>query len=89
VEKSRIEAFRDGVFAIAITLLVLEIEVPSQADAANDGLWVALVLAWPSFFAFLASFVAIPVVWVHHHGIFLASPSSPGSDSGANSSQTY
>lgn len=70
VETRRIEAFSDGVFAIAITLLVLEIRIPSQVDVANLGLWVAIVSAWPSFLAFVTSFVTILVIWVHHHWIF-------------------
>jgi uncharacterized membrane protein len=70
VETNRIEAFSDGVFAIAITLLVLEIKVPVQADAGNNGLWVAVLSTWPSFLAFVTSFVTILVVWVHHHWIF-------------------
>lgn len=70
VETRRIEAFSDGVFAIAITLLVLEIRIPSQADVENLGLWVAVVSTWPSFLAFVTSFITILVIWVHHHWIF-------------------
>jgi len=65
---SRIEAFSDGVFAIAITLLILEIRVPHAADAATDaGLWAALGALWPSYLAFFLSFFVILVMWVNHH----------------------
>src|ERR1044072_8139203 len=63
---NRIEVFSDGVFAIAITLLLLEIKVPARArDAA--GLWAGLLALWPSYLAFLFSFVVILIMWVNHH----------------------
>jgi TMEM175 potassium channel family protein len=68
---SRLEAFSDGVFAIAITLLILEIKVPpldaihSASDLSN-----ALIRQWPSFFAFLLTFGNILVQWVIHHNTF-------------------
>jgi uncharacterized membrane protein len=65
-ETTRIEAFSDGVFAIAITLLILEIKVP-PADA---NLGAALIREWPSFLAFLASFFTIGVMWMNHHRLF-------------------
>ena len=67
-ETARIEAFSDGVFAIAITLLILEIRVPPQA--AHGGLRAALVALWPSYLAFLASFMTIGVMWLNHHRLF-------------------
>jgi uncharacterized membrane protein len=70
-ETGRIEAFSYGVFAIAITLLVLEIKVPHlRHEASNHELWAALHGAWPSFLAFVISFTAILVMWVNHHGLF-------------------
>jgi len=60
---TRLEAFSDGVFAIAITLLILEIKVPH----AEHGLWAGLVALWPSYIAFLMSFVVILIMWVSHH----------------------
>jgi uncharacterized membrane protein len=63
VPKNRLEAFSDGVFAIAITLLVLEIHVPG----AEGGLWSALVAQWPSYAAYLVSFAVIGIIWVNHH----------------------
>jgi len=67
-ETARIEAFSDGVFAIAITLLILEIRVPPQT---HDGvLRDALRDLWPSYVAFLASFMTIGVMWLNHHRLF-------------------
>jgi len=70
-ENARIEAFSDGVFAIAITLLILELKVPphSSVHSVSD-LWRALVQLWPSYFAFLLSFGIILVSWVNHHYLF-------------------
>jgi len=62
---ARVEAFSDGVFAIAITLLILEIRAP-EAGAAG-GLWAGLRALWPSYVAFLLSFFVILVMWVNHH----------------------
>jgi TMEM175 potassium channel family protein len=67
-ETGRIEAFSDGVFAIAITLLILEIRVPPQT--AHGFLRDALVGLWPSYLAFLASFMTIGVMWLNHHRLF-------------------
>jgi uncharacterized membrane protein len=68
---SRLEMFSDGVFAIAITLLILEIKVPhiDSIHSAND-LVNALVHLWPSFFAFIYSFGGILIQWIIHHNIF-------------------
>ena len=61
----RVEAFSDGVFAIAITLLILEIRVPHVGSEA--GLVAGLVALWPSYLAFALSFFVILVMWVNHH----------------------
>ncbi len=67
-ETSRLETFADGVFAIAITLLVLEIHVPEgKAD-----LGAAVLAQWPSFAAYVVSFLTIGVMWVSHHQMFTA-----------------
>jgi uncharacterized membrane protein len=68
-ETSRIEAFSDGVFAIAITLLVLELKAPAE-DVANGELWEHLRAEWPQFGAYLTSFAIIGVMWVNHHSMF-------------------
>ena len=67
----RVEAFSDGVIAIAITLLVLEIRVP-ELHATDDGreLWSALKDLWRSYFGYALSFVTIGIMWVNHHDIF-------------------
>ena len=67
-ETARIEAFSDGVFAIAITLLILEIQVPPQTP--HGGLRRALLNLWPSYLAFLASYMTIGVMWLNHHRLF-------------------
>jgi uncharacterized membrane protein len=70
-ETGRIEAFSDGVFAIAVTLLVLELKVPQLAEEAGNGeLWSALLSRWPSYAAYLVSFMTILIVWVNHHRLF-------------------
>ena len=63
----RLEAFSDGVIAIAITLLILEINVPS---AQQGDLFDALVDLWPSYLAFTLSFAVIGIMWVSHHSMF-------------------
>ena len=57
----RLEAFSDGVFAIAITLLVLELGVP---DGSQDDLLGAIAAQWPSFLAYVVSFATIGAVWL-------------------------
>ncbi len=70
-ETARVEAFSDGVFAIAITLLVLEFKVPHLAEGASSAdLFAALAQLWPSLIAFLGSFGAILIMWINHHGLF-------------------
>jgi uncharacterized membrane protein len=70
-ETGRIEAFSDGVFAIAITLLVLELKVPHLPEGGTSGaLAAALVKQWPSYLAFVTSFFTILIMWANHHAIF-------------------
>lgn len=69
-EKNRAEAFSDGVFAVALTLLVLEIKVPHPGAApTNTELARQLLALWPSFLAFALSFATALVMWVSHHGL--------------------
>jgi uncharacterized membrane protein len=76
--KGRTEAFSDGVFSIAITLLILEIKVPPLIGQSNQELAWALLSLWPSFFAFVGSFATILVLWINHHGLFtLAEHATP------------
>ena len=62
----RVEAFSDGVMAIAITLLVLDLKVPPLADVASGGLVMALLARWPSYVAYLAAFLTIGIIWLNH-----------------------
>lgn len=67
----RIEAFSDGVFAIAITLLILDVRVPHTDSTAHPtGLLATLIGLWPSYFAYLLSFVMIGIYWANHHYVF-------------------
>jgi uncharacterized membrane protein len=66
-DTGRLEAFSDGVFAIAITLLVLELNVP--ALEFRD-LWHGIAEQWPSYLAYVTSFITIGALWMAHHGIF-------------------
>ena len=66
-ETARIEAFSDGVFAIAITLLILEIKIPASGSGE---LSVQLLQQWPSYFAFVISFAFIGIMWINHHRLF-------------------
>ncbi len=72
VEKGtgRIEAFSDGVFAVAITLLVLDLKVPSQEAGRQASLAEALLAQWPAYVAYLTSFLTILVLWINHHNMF-------------------
>ncbi|MBP1647315.1 MAG: putative integral rane protein [Bacteroidetes bacterium] len=64
----RLEAFCDAVFAIALTLLIIDIKLPSSI-IVNDtaGFWFALRHIAPSIFAFVLSFIVILITWVNHH----------------------
>ena len=67
-DTNRLEAFSDGVFAIAITLLVLNIHIPSEGDQVDLG--QVLRDQWPSYLAYLLSFLTILNMWVNHHNTF-------------------
>ena len=68
-ETARIEAFSDAVFAIAITLLILDVRVPQ--DLPEDmTLARALLAQWPVYLAFIVSFTFIGVMWLNHHRLF-------------------
>jgi uncharacterized membrane protein len=66
-DTGRVEAFSDGVLAVAITLLVLDLKVPHVGDGS---LWDALLKQWPAYAAYLTSFLIIGIMWANHHGIF-------------------
>ena len=74
-ETGRLEAFSDGVFAVAITLLVLNIKIPGLGSSPNalpgdDELWRMLRDEWPMLIAYATSFATIGVMWLNHHKLF-------------------
>jgi uncharacterized membrane protein len=66
---SRLEGFSDAVFAIALTLLIVEIKPPGSPEgpAASDGLFAAIAEQWRDFLALLICFLSIGVYWLQHH----------------------
>ncbi len=68
-ETNRIETFSDGVFAVAITILVFGITVP-RGLPAGQRLLPALLVQWPAYLAFLTSFATIGIMWINHHNMF-------------------
>jgi uncharacterized membrane protein len=64
----RLDAFTDGVFAISITVLVLELQVP-HLNASNS-FGDALLQQWPQYFSYFISFLNIGIVWANHHEMF-------------------
>jgi uncharacterized membrane protein len=65
----RLEAFSDGVIAIAITLLIFEIRVPQGVESATE-MWAALRDLWPNYLGYALSFAIIGIMWANHHAIF-------------------
>jgi uncharacterized membrane protein len=63
-ETARLETFSDGVFAIAATLLILEVHLSGHGSVTND-----LLHAWPSYLAYAISFLTIGIIWVNHHAV--------------------
>lgn len=71
LEKNRLEAFSDGVIAIIITLLVLEIKVPHiDGEANTQKIIAALISIIPKFFSWALSFFMLLIMWINHHRIF-------------------
>lgn len=74
-ETGRLEAFSDGVFAVAITLLVLNIKIPGLDGSlitlyGDKDLWRRLGEEWPMLAAYVTSFATIGVMWLNHHKLF-------------------
>lgn len=68
LEKNRLEALIDGVFAVALTLLVLDIKLPDDiASASNEALWARLLTLERHFVIYVISFVVIGMYWINHH----------------------
>src|SRR2546421_5679751 len=75
-ETGRLEAFSDGVFAVAITLLVLNIKIPGIDSLLNKlpndtDLWHRLGDEWPMLAAYVTSFATIGIMWLNHHRLFV------------------
>ena len=66
MSKDRLEAFSDGVIAIIITIMVLELHAPEHAT------WAALLPLWPVFLSYLLSFVFLAIYWNNHHHLLQA-----------------
>jgi uncharacterized membrane protein len=64
---NRLEAFSDGVIAVAVTLLVLDIHVPELGP--HESLLHALLSDWPHYAAYVVSFMTIGIIWVNHHAM--------------------
>lgn len=65
---TRLEAFCDGVFAIALTLLIIDIKISHTAEIkSNADFWIALKHTTPSILSFVLSFIVILITWVNHH----------------------
>ena len=64
MDRGRLEAFSDGVFAVAITLLALDLTL---AGPGHTPLWSQLQVHWPAFAAYMISFFTIGIIWVNHH----------------------
>ena len=69
-ETGRLEAFSDGVFAVAITLLVFSLQVPTDSTYTTGQLVGYLLHHWPSYLAFFISFSTILIMWISHHNMF-------------------
>ena len=66
MDTGRLETFSDGVFAIAITLLILDVRLPEGHATLSE----KLADTWPAYVAYVISFLIIGIMWANHHGIF-------------------
>ena len=69
-ETGRLEAFSDGIFGVAITLLALDIQVKPYADATNASLWREILNLWPAYLTYFNSFAVVLLIWMGHHMTF-------------------
>ncbi len=69
-ETMRIEAFSDGIFCVAITLLAIDIGVEVKDNITNAQLEKSLLKLWPYYLAYFLSFVNVLLAWIGHHGLF-------------------
>ena len=66
---ARLEAFSDGIFSVAITLLAIEIGISAYGGATNQGLWQKILEKWPEYFTYFNSFATVLLIWIGHHRI--------------------
>lgn len=77
MNKNRIEAFSDGVIAIIITIMVLELHIPELREGfTHSDVWAALSQLLPKVLAYVLSFVVIAILWINHHSLFDKIPHS-------------
>jgi uncharacterized membrane protein len=71
MNKNRIEALSDGVIAIIITIMVLELHIPElQGSFTNKDVWAALLSLVPKILSYLLSFIVVAILWINHHSLF-------------------
>ena len=66
---ARLEAFSDGIFSVAITLLAIEIGISEYGGATNLNLWHKILEKWPAYFTYFNSFATVLLIWIGHHKI--------------------
>ncbi len=77
MNKNRLEAFSDGVIAIIITIMVLELHIPDLREGFSDAdVWAALLHLLPKLAAYLLSFLVVAIMWLNHHALFDKLPHS-------------
>ena len=86
IGKNKIEVLSDGIFAIVMTLLILEIRVPSPTNAPNVEVAPALIALWPKFVSYLVTFVSLGCFWICHHIMYHAIRRAECTPSGSTSS---
>jgi uncharacterized membrane protein len=67
---ARLEAFSDGIFGVAITLLAIEIGISEYQHPTNLNLWERIIEKWGEYFAYFNSFSSVLLIWMGHHKIF-------------------
>jgi uncharacterized membrane protein len=71
MNKDRIEFFTDGVFAIVLTLLIIDIKLPAGLEElTNSELWLQLSTLWPEIVSFAFTFLVVSVIWINHQFLF-------------------
>ncbi len=69
-QTSRLEAFSDGIFGVAITLLAVEIGIGEYKGATNVNLWQKIIERWPEYFSYFNSFATVLLIWMGHNKVF-------------------